>query len=73
MQIAESQSNSNIIRPNTQYFEPKKDKYSAKLAILMQDDSQTPMKSHWKTLKDSIKVGKESPCTQSEIAMGQCH
>ena len=73
MQIAEAQSNSNIERRNTNYIEPKKDKYSAKVAILIPEDSQNRINSNWKTLKESINIGIKSKCTPTEIAIGECH
>lgn len=73
MQIAEAQSNSNIDRPNTDYIEPKRDKYSTKLALIIPEDSQHPINLNWKTFKASVHLGGKSECTQSEIAIGQCH
>lgn len=73
MQSMETQSSSPTDKANTEFIEAKKDKYSDKVAFSIPEDSQTQFKSNWYTLRESIKQGKKSNCTQSEIAIGQCH
>ena len=73
VQTRETQSTSRTDKANTEFIEAKKDKYSDKVAFSIPEDSQTQFKSNWNTLRESIKQGKKSNCTQSEIAIGQCH
>lgn len=73
MQTAKAQSISHVDKANNKYIGAKKDKNSDKVAFLIPENNQTQFKSNWKTLRVSIKTGKKSVCSQSEIALGQCH